>query len=177
MTEASTQDNHFRRLVTKELRALEEDILWTEKAHFSSAELQGWVNVSVGLGTTVLAAVAAAAVVAEIGPWVPGTAALLAAIGSGALTFLKPKDTAAVHLDAGRRLGALRVKVRQAIHLDCDPTMGLASAPLRNLVKELAAEKASIDKDAPGTSALAFKGARRKIDAGNFEHAVDATEP
>lgn len=175
MTELGAEGGDFRRLVVRELQALEEDILWTEKAHFSAAELQGWVNVTVGLGATILAAVAAAAVVAEVGPWLPGVAALLAAVGSGVLTFLKPKDASGAHLYTGRRLGALRVKVRQAVHLDCDPAIALAPAELRSIVEDLAAEKSSIDKDAPGTSGVAFKGARRKIDAGHFEHAVADT--
>lgn len=167
----------FRDAVARELEDLAEDILWTEKAHFAHAENRSRVNLWVGLVSTIAASVAAATVVAEATPWVPGIAALIAAISSGLLTFLKPKDAETRHLDAGRQLGALRVRARQALHLDLSPALRPDPQSWRDLVKEIAAEKARIDQEAPGTSARAFKTARKKIEAGHFHHTSDPSHP
>lgn len=163
----------FRTRVGDELQSLEEDLLWTEKAHFARAETLARVNLSVGLVATVSAAVAAGTIVAERSPLVAGVAALVAAITSGLLTFLKPLDGEKRHLDAGRRLGALRVRVRQSIRLDLSPDLRTTTEDLRKLALGFADEKARIDADAPATSGRAFKAARKKIEAGHFKHAGD----
>lgn len=163
----------FRTRVADELQALEEDLLWTEKAHFARAETLARVNFWVGLIATASAAIAAGTIVSQRSPLVAGFAALVAAIASGLLTFLKPLDGEKRHLDAGRRLGALRVRVRQAIRLDLSPELSTAAEGLRNLTRGLADEKAKIDADAPATSGRAFNAARKKIEAGHFQHAGD----
>ena len=118
MTESTSDSAEYYRAVKQELAALEEDLLWTEKAHFAAAETLARVNFWVGVVATIAASVAAAAVLADATPVVTGVAALIAAIASGLLTFLKPTEAEGHHLDAGRRLGALRVRVRQALRLD-----------------------------------------------------------
>jgi len=161
----------FRASVVKELEALEEDLLWTEKAHFARAEHLSQVNLWVGLIATTSACISAATIVAHISPLVPGIFALTAAISSGLLTFLKPLDAERRHLDAGRRLGALRVQVRQAIRLDSSPIQTPDVNQLRELARQFAEEKAKIDHESPGTSGLTFNTARKKIEAGHFQHA------
>ncbi|PWW21748.1 hypothetical protein JD79_00886 [Geodermatophilus normandii] len=64
------------------------------------------------------AAVAAASAIGKAAPAVAGSVAFVAAIASAIVTFLKPQDTEQKYLTAGRRLGALRVKVGQALALD-----------------------------------------------------------
>lgn len=167
----------LRPRVVEELQALEEDVLWTEKAHFARAETLGRANFWVGLVATVSAAGAAGTIVAERSQLVAGLAALVAAIASGLLTFLKPLDGEKRHLDAGRQLGALRVRVRQAIRLDLTPEMGATAGDLRGLVRSFAEAKAKIDADAPATSGRAFQAARKKIEAGHFQHAASPPTP
>jgi len=160
----------YRARILRELQALEEDLLWTEKAHFATATHYARLHLILGLTATVAATVAAATVVAQTTPIIPGIAALIAALASGLVTFLKPQDTERRHLDAGRRLGALRVRTRQAIALDLDPDHGLALDAWRELAASLARDKVAADAENPGTSNRAFAAARRKIDAGNFDH-------
>jgi hypothetical protein len=161
----------FRAQVSAELEAMQEDILWTEKAHFATAALYARLHLWLGSIATVAAAIAAASVIADAVPVVSGSAAVLAAIASAIVTFLKPQDTEQKHLTAGRRLGALRVKVRQALTLDIHPTQPDQPDAWRALTSALAEDKAKIDADAPGTSNRAFRTARAKIGAGHFEHA------
>ncbi|WP_261568731.1 SLATT domain-containing protein [Frankia gtarii] len=160
----------FREQVSVELRAMDEDLLWTEKAHFVTAALYARVHVWLGIVATVAAAVAATTVVANAAPVVSGSAAVVAAVASGIVTFLKPQDTEQKYLAAGRRLGALRVKVRQALNLDLHSSQPERPDAWRSLASTFAGEKAAIDADAPGTSNRAFRAARAKIEAGHFEH-------
>lgn len=133
----------YRAQIARELQTLEEDLLWTEKAHFATATHYARLHLLLGLMATIAATVAAATVVAEVTPAVPGIAALVAALASGLVTFLKPQDTERRHLDAGRRLGTLRVRTRQAIDLDLDPDHGLALDAWRKLAASIAQEKAT----------------------------------
>jgi len=137
--------------------------MYTEKAHFSTANLYSRVHVWVGILATVAAAVAAATVVGKASP-------VVAALASAVNTFLKPQDAELKHLATGRQLGALRVRLRQAIALDLDPNGALPPAELRGIASTFVAEKAKIGADSPGTSNRAFRAARKKIDAGHFAH-------
>jgi hypothetical protein len=160
----------YREQVSAELRAMEEDILWTEKAHFATATTYARLHLWLGVIATVAAAVAAASVIGEAAPAVAGSAAVVAAIASAVVAFLKPQDTEQKYLTTGRRLGALRVKVRQALNLDLHPSRPEQPDAWRTLTSTLAEEKATIDADAPGTSNRAFRTARKKIEAGHFKH-------
>lgn len=95
----------------------------TEKANLASAEVLARCNLWVGVRLTVAASIAAATVLTEAAPAVTGVAALTAAIASGLLTFLKPKDAQERHLRAGRRMNALQVQIRQALRLDLSSTL------------------------------------------------------
>lgn len=170
MTSPSSTPGSFRQQVEAELRALEEDILWTEKAHFATATTYARLHLWLGVLATVAAATAAASAIGEAAPAVSATAAVIAALASAVVTFLKPQDTEQKYLTAGRRLGALRVKVRQALALDLHSTRPEQSEAWRALASGFAEEKATIDADAPGTSNRAFRAARKKIEAGHFQH-------
>lgn len=163
----------FRDQVSAELRALEEDLLWTEKAHFATATVYARLHLWLGVVATVAAAVAAATVIAKLSPVASGSAAVVAAVASGIVTFVKPQDTEQKHSAAARRLGALRVKVRQALNLDLHPTRPEQPDSWRALARTFAEAKAAIDAEAPGTSNRAFRAARKKIEAGHFEHGAD----
>lgn len=175
MTGPTSDGTRYNQAVKQELTELEEDLLWTEKAHFAAAETLASINFWVGIVATIAASVAAATVLADATPVVTGVAALIAAIASGLLTFLKPTEAEGQHLDAGRRLGALRVRVRQALRLDLFADLDVKPQDLRELVLGFAVEKAEIDKNALATSGRAFSAARKKIEAGHFQHGDENT--
>lgn len=173
MSEEDRELGRYRDTVKRELEDLAEDMLYTEKSHFAHAHSYASVNLVLGLTSTIAATVAAATVVADRAPTITGVAALIAAITSGLLTFLKPKDAEQRHLDAARQLGALRVKSREAIRLDLSAVVEPDPRAWRALVREIAVDKAKVDQDAPATSNRAFERARAKIKAGHFEHESD----
>lgn len=160
--------------VARELEDLAEDMLWTEKAHFAHAEDRARANLWLGLGSTIAASIAAATVIANIAPVVTGACALIAAIASGLLTFLKPRDAEARHLNAARQLNALRVQTRQALRIELAQAMEPDPRSWRDLARKLADEKARVDQESPGISARAFDRARKKIEAGHFQHESDS---
>jgi hypothetical protein len=160
----------FREHMAAELRAIEEDILWTEKAHFATAAIYARLHMWLGVIATVAAAVAAGSVIGDAAPALAGSAAVVAAITSAIGTFLKPQDTEQKYLTSGRRLGALRVRVRQALVLDLHTDQPAQPEVWRALASRFAEEKAKIDAEAPGTSNHAFRTARKKIEAGQFDH-------
>lgn len=155
-----------RAAILDELTQMQDDLLYTEKTHFESAEHFRRIHRILGVLTTVLSTAAAATIVADLGEALAGILALLAAIMSAVLTFMSPEKSAEQHLGTGRQLGALRVKLRQAIGLDL-PTSPLKD--LRRLVSDLAAEKSAIDGASPGTVTEHFNSARSKIKSGLFD--------
>lgn len=148
-----------------ELARLQEDILYTEKAHFAAADRARLAHLSLGIVATVSSAAAAAAIVGDTGPTLPAVLALVGTLASALLTFLKPEQVAQQHLAAGRHLGAIRVQARQVATLD----LGRVD-DARPLVRDLAEQKAAVDRAAPGVGNRAFKRGRKKISSGDFDH-------
>jgi hypothetical protein len=160
----------YRSAITTELERLEEDILFTEKGHFVAAEELKKAHMWLGLVATVSAAAAAATIVANKSPMISGSLALVAALASAMLTFVKPEEAAAQHLSAARTLGAIRVLARQHRKVDLHPDATEDQAAWRNYVAEIGAAKKEADAAAPSISDRRFEKARQKIAAGQFVH-------
>lgn len=154
-----------------EIERLEEDLLYTEKAHLAAASTLRKVHTRLGVFATVTAAASVAAIVAESTAWVPGILALVASISSAVLTFVKPDERATQHLQAGRALGSLRVRMRQFRTLGL--LHGMAPDAVRESVASLSEDKAAADAAAPALSDRAFVRGKKAIEAGRFDHAVD----
>lgn len=163
-------DEPFRNRVAQELGVIEQDILWTEKAHFAAATAYSRTHLLLGLTSTIAAACAAASVVAQAAPVVSSSAALIAAVSSAVLTFVNPQDSEVRHLSAARELGALRVRARQVISLDLRSDAIEEVSSWRSIVDSLSEQKAKIDAASPGTSNRAFAAARKRIISGTFDH-------
>ena len=146
-----------------ELTQLANDVMWTEKGHFASAGALRGTRLTVGILATVAGATAAASIVSDHAT-LAGVLALIGAMLSGLLTFLRPEESAQQHLNAGRQLGALRVELRQAITLD---SKRLSSESMRELIRDLAVKKATADQSAPHVSDFSIWWAGRRIRRGD----------
>lgn len=168
MTEphAVSDSESWREAARDELRQLMDEVLYTEKTHLSAAERLGGRHTQLGLTATISSVLAAASLVTDYSKLVAGFFALLAALFSALLTFLKPERAAEQHLAAGRQLAALRVSLRQSLSLDSDIS---DRAELRQTIADLSGQKAAIDADAPGTRQSDFEKARAKIKSGIFD--------
>jgi hypothetical protein len=160
----------YRAAITAELQRLEEDMLYSEKAHFVAAEELKRVHLWVGLVATVTAAAAAATIVADKSPVLSGSLALVATLASALVTFVKPEARAAQHLAAARNLGAIRVQARQHREVDLHPEQPVNPDKLRDYVTAIAEAKRDADAAAPSISDRRFEKARKKIQAGHFTH-------
>jgi len=149
---------------------MEEDILYTEKAHFAAAEELKQVHLWVGLTATVASSAAVASIVAHGPPVIPVILSLVAALASAIVTFVKPEKKAQQHLVAARALGNLRVKTRQYREIDLHPDTPDDLKAWRALIKQTTDAKAKADVAAPSLSDRRFEKAREKIKAGHFEH-------
>ena len=156
--------------VDDELKRLEEDILYTEKGHFAASNEHGRVHLALGLLATITSAVAATTIISKSDPWIPGVLALIAAVASAVLTFVKPDERAAQHLQSGRALGALRVRIRQTRTIDLPADNHVDAATWKTTIQDLTTQKADIDNAAPPVSDRIFKKAQQKIQQGDFTH-------
>lgn len=150
----------------KELTQLHHDIFWTEKGHFAMAGFWRGVHTTLGLIATIASGLAAAALIRESSTDV---ALLLAAIGSvtaALLTFLKPQDISRSYLEAGRVLGEVRVKVRQA--RDLDASTDHPSTELRATIGKLAEDKANAERDTPHIPNAAMWYVDRRMRSGHY---------
>jgi hypothetical protein len=148
-----------------ELLQLQDDIMYTEKTHLASAERYQRVHWLLGVAATVTSTAAAATIVTNSSQALAGVLALVAAILAAVLTFMAPEKRAEQHLGAGRQLGALRVRVRQALNLDIPRS---SYEDIRKVLTDVAMEKAAMDAASPGTTERNFDVARRKIKGGIF---------
>jgi hypothetical protein len=167
----------YRSAITTELQRLEEDMLYTEKGHFVAAEELKKIHMGLGLIATISAAAAAATIVADKSPVLSGSLALVAALASAMLTFVKPEEIAAQHLSAARALGAIRVLARQHREVDLHPDSTEDHAAWRNHVAVIGTAKKEADAAAPSISDRRFEKARRKIQAGQFVHGSATESP
>ncbi|GIG03286.1 SLATT domain-containing protein [Catellatospora citrea] len=149
----------------EEIRQLVDDMLYTEKTHLSAAERLQYVHRALGLSATISASASAATIVGDLVAWVPGTLALIAAISSAVLTFVKPEQLSEQHLSAGRQLNALRVQARQLLSLDLPR---LPFKDVRRAIADIATKKATVDTAAPATNGKNFKIASQRIKSGVY---------
>ncbi|WP_159080314.1 SLATT domain-containing protein [Nocardia suismassiliense] len=152
-----------------EAEQLISDLLYTEKAHFASAESAQRFHRLLGGTAAVAGAVAAAAVVAEWSPSLAAISALTASASSAVLTLVNPQESAQQHLDTGRSLAALRVEVRQTRDLDLDPRSSVPLPQVREALRRFADRKSEIDRAAPGLQERPFRRAQAKVARGDFE--------
>jgi len=141
------------------------DLLYSEKSHFAAAEALQKTHTTVGIAAAAASAAAAATILADL-PVMAGVLALVGAVGTALLTFLKPDQRAEQHLAAGRQLGALRVELRQLLRLDIGH---VDDQQVRDHLGDITKRKAKIDSAAPGTSERHYLAAKKKIDRGDFD--------
>lgn len=149
-----------------ELEQLENDVLWTEKGHFASAGGLRAIRLLIGIGATLASTASAATIVAD-NDTVAGVLALVGALLAALLTFLKPEELAQQHLVAGRRLGALRVQIRQTTKLD---TKTQPSSAIRVAIDELSTKKAQLHDDAPHVTDLSIWWTGKRIAKKAYEN-------
>lgn len=147
-----------------------EDCSHSAKAQFNAAARWRIYHWWLGIPATVLSAAASASLVAEF-PWLSAVLALLAAILTALLTFLKPAAQAAKHHDAGNQYLDIRNAARRIrnIHL----AQACEGGPGREMVEALAIRHGDHNRASPQFSDSDFEKARKGIEEGEATYAID----
>jgi hypothetical protein len=164
MTTSSLRDE-FR----KEAHRLLEDALYTYKGHYDAeVHWQRW-HFKLGIPATTLGALAGLSLVKT-----DSLATLTFVLGSasltGALTIVNPADRAARSRSAAEAWHAQHDRLRQWLNMDL-PRLDDISARLA--VDGFAQDKARLNKTSPPIPDSARRRARKGIEEGEAQHAVD----
>ena len=157
-----------------EAKRLEEGVLYSEKGHFSIANVWKRVHYGLGIPGTILAAAAGVSALTE-NEVLAGGLAIVAAVLTALITFLEPDKTAARHHNAGIKYNAIRGKIRRMRNIDLAD--GKYSTELRAQLEALAEEKATVTQEAPHLGRLAYRLGKRSIQRKEHAYSVDAKTP
>jgi hypothetical protein len=150
---------------------MEESTLLSAKGHWVAANRWASCHLCVGLPTTVLAAIAAAAWFKRSETYViAGVISTIVAALSAVSTFLNPNSKSAAHLKAGNGYDALQTKVRIFGTIEC---FDESEAVLTKRLKDLAAEKEKLNRESPQVPTWAYNVAKKGVAAGEATYEVD----
>lgn len=167
----SAGDAQRREAIRVELDRLEESAKWSSQGQFEQAKRWRGVNLSLGIPTSVLAAVAGATALADVANGlVAGILALLAAAFGAVLTTVNASHRQNQASGAANAYLEIQTKARQFREID------LAYAPLddaRAELAELTARRDEQNKTAEPISKAAYKKAKKNIESGGQSYAAD----
>jgi hypothetical protein len=159
--------------VITEAKRIEEDTLYSSKRHFEAAAIWNRVNLSLGLPSAIVSALAGASALSTFDHHgeVAAFLALFVAAATGTLTFLNPSDRASTHQAFGNRYNELRNRSRIFAELEAP---GAERAELLATLGELNALRDALNGEAPQAPKRAFERARKGIEAGEANYVADA---
>src|SRR5216683_6708432 len=156
-----------------EARRIEEAALFSSKCHFESARLWGRFHWCIGVPIVVLSAIASASALAKLGDngLVAAGISLVVAVLAALATFLNAQDKVVTHQSAGTSYDALLNKVRMFRTIDCgsEPNDGV----LTDRLKAFSEHKDRLNESSPSVPRPAYLAAKKGIEAGEGEYAVD----
>jgi hypothetical protein len=158
--------------IRKEAARLEEDVLYSEKSHFSIGTVWTRVHYFLGIPACVLAALAGVSKTTPFAELVPILAIASSAL-TALLTFLAPDRVAAQHMTAGKAYSELRGRIRRFINVHAQPG-GQNVATLAKQLEELAVSKTEIQRTSPHTGGLAYRMGKASVGRGEHAYKVDA---
>lgn len=174
MTDSQPIDSVLAEL-SDEARRIEEDATYSSKRHFEAHDIWSRRHLIVGIPAVVLSVLAGANVVADAWPKANALFALVVAILTALLTFLKPSEKAAAHKAAGDQYLTLRNDAR--LFRNIELATGKPIDDLRGDLKTLAKRRNEINAASAQTPSAAFTRARRGIEDGEAHYAIDREAP
>lgn len=162
--------------IIKEAKRIEEDCLYTSKGHFGASRFWSNFHLWIGIPTVILAGVVGTATISQIcnGVLVVGVVSVILIVLSAVSTFLNPRERANLHLNAGNNYEALRNTVRIFWTIDC--WRSDSDDLLTQQLKTYSQEKNRLNRECPQVPRFAYLTARKGIESGEAEHAVDRTD-
>lgn len=157
--------------IIKECKRIEESCLFSSKGHFQAAEKLTNLHLWLGLPIAILSAVASVLAFSQQ-YLIAGFISLLIAILSAILTFINPNEKATIHQNAGNNYDALLNKARIFRTIECWAE-NLSDQVLSERVKEISDEKNRLNRSSPHIPNSAYKAAKKAIEEGQGNYAVD----
>ena len=156
--------------IVRQARRIQEDSLYSEKAHFAMATFWGSLHWILGIPSAVLSATAGLTIL-EGQTTVAAVCAALATVLTTLLTFLDPKKSAKDRHEAGVQFNTLWNDIGRFIELDFSEDAIPDNA--RQRIGEFAERKAKLIGASPHTGGLPYWLARISIDRRQHIHEVD----
>ena len=155
-----------------ESRRLEEDCLFSAKGHFEAASSWSRAHYALGIPAAVFAAISGGSAFTNH-PILAGSLAILVAALASIITFLNPRERANAHHLAGVKYNGLRQQARvfRTVDLQTEPVTPEA----RQRLSELTDAHGALGLSSPQIPRRAFERARKGIEHGEAEYAVDVS--
>ena len=158
--------NMILEVISREATAIEKEAAIAAYAHFLSGRRWDKTQLTLGIPSTILAAVAGVTAFTELPSYITGGVAMLVAALSGLSTFLSAGDRAAAHRSANTTFS----EIRREASLLCDVDTQLvkegdedAAKQLADRLRELTKKIKAADQNAPAISASAKEQAEKKL--------------
>jgi hypothetical protein len=154
-----------------EAERIEEDATYSSKRHYEAHDIWNRRHLLIGLPAVIFSVLSTANLLQDVYPIVTGLMAVVVAVLTALLTFLKPSERAAGHKSAGDQYLALKndVRVFRTIELALDKPI----EDLARTVTTLAKRRNELNSASQQTPRPAFDRARKGIEDGEATHATD----
>jgi hypothetical protein len=172
-TTAEVSPSKAKEEIIKEAKRMEEALLFSSKGHFAAAHFWSRFHLWIGIPMVLMSSIASASAFAQFdkGHIAAGILSIIVASLSGVMTFLNPNQKSSAHLNAGNHYDSLMNRVRMFWSIECwrDESDQVLTGRLQHYVEQ----KDKLNQSCPQIPPWAYAIARRGIESGEGEYAVD----
>lgn len=156
----------------KEAKRIEEDALYSAKGHFNNSSSWTTVHYWLGVPSAVASALSGTSALAKFPyhEYVAGGLAILAAVLTGVMTFVNPREKSVAHLNAGNKYNSLRNQARIFYEIEIENISIDKSIEKLNTLSDT---RNDLNEKSPQVSRGSFEKARRGIEEGEAEYKAD----
>lgn len=159
-----------KQAMIREAKRLIESMTYTSKGHFNTETVWSRAHLWLGLAATIAAAVSGAVHAAPVEDWIQLVVAGLGTVLVAAVTFLNPERRAVRSRQVAVGLQNHLERMRRWMEIDLP---GLSVPVARKDFEEMAATRNKVLEEAPPILSMAYRKAKKGIEAGEADHAVD----
>ena len=152
---------------------MEEALLFTSKGHFATSRFWRNFHLWLGIPIVILSAIAGVAAFQKIdsNQNIAGIFSIIVVAFSSVLTFLNPNEKTASHLNAGNHYDSLMNMIRIFWSIDC--WRDESEQILTEKLKYFSEQKTKLNQSSPQLPRWAYFVAKKGIEAGVGDYAVD----
>ncbi len=156
--------------IVAEAQRIEESAMYSSKGHFAASYLWSKFHLGIGLPMVIISVIAGASLL-EAHKTIAGILSIIVAVLSGMMTFLNPNERSSKHFSAGNHYDSLQTKTRIFRTIDCPREN--SDQVLTEKLSVFTDQREKLKQSSPQIPYWAYKIAKRGIEAGEAEYAVD----